>query len=216
MLSGAQAQMEDRCQCFYKDWIGDCQAEIELNGGWFTLTSDTMQCSRVEWFIDGKRQASIITEGTKKQEWLGQSASPEIGIQRCKVCTDSRYPQGTVEPDNTIKADLLGRWRIQRWVTDQGTETNSGYLEILSKVDKGRYQGEFYARQEKNGHWAKQRVEITVSGNRIYLRGSIRDCGGGKTPCWYADSFELGLTGKTMSGDGVDSRGEKTEIVFSR
>lgn len=78
-----------RCECEYDGWVGDCKARVELKGNWFKVISDTPQCSRVDWYIEGQPQVTIVTDGAEMEEWLGQSSTPKIAIQSCKICRDS-------------------------------------------------------------------------------------------------------------------------------
>ena len=81
-----------RCQCSYQDWQGDCRAKIEQTSTWFKVVSDTQQCSRVDWYINGEPQVTIVTDGADMVEWLGQSEpqSLNLTIQSCKICKDSQ------------------------------------------------------------------------------------------------------------------------------
>ena len=38
-----------RCQCNYDKWVGTCIATASRKGDWVRLTSNTQQCSRVDW-----------------------------------------------------------------------------------------------------------------------------------------------------------------------
>jgi hypothetical protein len=81
-------QAQARCQCSASDWEGDCRASIKLKKKNFIITSNTDQCSRIDWYIDGNPNVTIVTDGVEVEEWLGQSSSPNLAIQSCKICKD--------------------------------------------------------------------------------------------------------------------------------
>lgn len=89
LFLSSSVQSQTRCQCSYQDWQGDCRASIEQSGSWFKVISDTQQCSRVDWFINGEPNVTIVTDGADMVEWLGQSQSPSIAVQSCKICRDT-------------------------------------------------------------------------------------------------------------------------------
>jgi len=92
LFTALTAQSKTRCQCTYKDWVGDCKAKVEFKGNWFKVISDTQQCSRVDWYIGEDPQLTIVVDGAEMEEWLGQAKSPQLVIQSCKICKDSNYP----------------------------------------------------------------------------------------------------------------------------
>lgn len=77
-----------RCECEYDKWVGDCRASIKRSKNWVQITSNTQQCSRVDWYIDGQPQITIVTDGVESKELLNISDTAKIAIQSCKVCKD--------------------------------------------------------------------------------------------------------------------------------
>jgi hypothetical protein len=117
---------QTRCQCSYTDWVGDCAAKLVPNSKWIKVISNTAQCSRVDWYVDGNPQVTIVTDGVEVQEWLGKSATPVLVVQSCKICKDSQLsstsqaPQAGQGPQpdagQPITSAFVGTWT--------GTTTN--------------------------------------------------------------------------------------------
>jgi heat shock protein HslJ len=84
-----------RCECEYDKWVGDCRAAIKRVKNWVHITSNTQQCSRVDWYIDGQPHVTIVTDGVESEELLNISDASKIAIQSCKVCKDA---QASVRP----------------------------------------------------------------------------------------------------------------------
>lgn len=80
-----------RCECTYENWEGDCSANIKMKNNWITITSSTSQCSRVDWYSDGDPHVTIVTDGVENEEWLGQTKTPKLSIDSCKICRDNQY-----------------------------------------------------------------------------------------------------------------------------
>jgi hypothetical protein len=200
-----------RCQCTYENWVGDCQAKVELKGNWFKIISNTQQCSRVDWYIDGNPHVTIVTDGAEMEEWLGQSKSPQLSIGSCKVCKDSQYSSNTT-PKNSIENTLIGRWNIDYWVSGGGKENYEGYLEITRKTGGNKYVGELYAKNTNSGNWARQRMDITLSGATLYMRGTVLSA----RKNWNPDNITLDLIGNTLKGRNSDTEGDGGPMVFSK
>ena len=81
-----------RCQCDHRNWIEQCDASIELGSKLFEMRSNTNQCSRVDWRLDGNPHMTIVTDGVEIGSWFSQSSNPQAVIESCYVCTDSDYP----------------------------------------------------------------------------------------------------------------------------
>jgi hypothetical protein len=88
-INFANGQQLTRCQCSYKDGVGDCTAKVSKADRWITVTSNTAQCSRVDWYADGQPQVTVVTDGKETHEWLGQGQNPQLTLQSCKICKDA-------------------------------------------------------------------------------------------------------------------------------
>jgi len=99
-----------RCQCDYKNWIKQCDASIELGSKLFEMRSNTNQCSRVDWRLDGNPHMTIVTDGVEVDSWFSQSNNPQAVIESCNVCTDSDYPADSlVSASSTKYSKYYGR-----------------------------------------------------------------------------------------------------------
>jgi len=111
-----------RCQCEYDKWVGTCGATIMNENGFAKITSHTNQCSRVDWYIDGNPQMTIVTNGLSTEPLLNVKPGSKLVIQACNVCTDAMIPGGTgaassgamsgSKPSKIVtNSDLSGVWR---------------------------------------------------------------------------------------------------------
>jgi len=122
---GGAASSLSRCQCNYDKWVGTCVATIQKENNWARITSDTQQCSRVDWFIDGNPQMTVVTNGLETEPLLNVKPDSKLVVQSCNVCQDAMMP-GTKPPapDNgsqrqstrTKTPEFAGTWT--------GTERN--------------------------------------------------------------------------------------------
>jgi len=143
--SAAETSALTRCQCSSPDWIGGCSASVSQEGNWITITSDTTQCSRVDFYLDGEPQTIIVTDGKEAVEWLGQSRSPQLIVQSCKICKDAVRSAG------------------QSGETGSASEGQTN-PPIATSPFQGVWIGE-----DRNvyGYSHATRVEINVQGNQI-------------------------------------------------
>lgn len=84
---GVTAHAEWRCDC--TTIIASCSADVAVAEAWVEVTSDTPQCSRVDYFIDGQPFVSLIVDGQDREDWIARSESPEVLVQSCQVCRDN-------------------------------------------------------------------------------------------------------------------------------
>lgn len=82
------AASQTRCQCEYNNWVGDCQTQIKRSGDAVRITSNTQQCSRVDWNINGQPHVTIVTDGSETVDLFNISSDARIEIQSCKICRD--------------------------------------------------------------------------------------------------------------------------------
>jgi hypothetical protein len=112
LISYAQAQQ--RCDCSKK--TATCQAAIGLSEKTFTLTSDTPQCSRLEWVVDGQARATTVMDGKASESRPTQKAHPDFWLKGCYVCADTKFAAGgkTSSAESTsANATVLGKWCTQ-------------------------------------------------------------------------------------------------------
>lgn len=81
------AAAEWRCDC--TTIMDSCAAEVSLADEFVEVTTDTNQCARVDYFIDGRPFVAVVTDGRQRQDWISRSADPNVLIQSCQVCRDN-------------------------------------------------------------------------------------------------------------------------------
>jgi TonB family protein len=87
LLASGGAAAEWRCDC--TSIVGSCAASAVVRDSFVEVTSDVEQCARVDYFIDGIPFVALVVDGTERQDWIAQNASPSVIIQSCQVCRDN-------------------------------------------------------------------------------------------------------------------------------
>ncbi|KKJ75175.1 hypothetical protein WH95_19850 [Kiloniella litopenaei] len=217
----AVAQSSTRCQCDYNNWVGNCQASIELDNNWFKITTNTQQCSRVDWYADSNPKVTIVTGGLETEEWLGRSKRPELTLQSCKICRDTNLlPRNPENPPSTNHLDIsaadariMGTWSCNQQVKFKGQTVNCKTTKnINKKVGTNRYLSSFsgYCQRKLNpGYHLADGVsmvfdnngveEILISGDTITERGLS---GGDNSNVKDEGTKVMNISGRTISGTG--------------
>jgi len=87
LLAAAQhADAQLRCDC--RRIVGACAAEVELRGGLVEVTTDRLECSRVDYLIDGQPFVALVVDGASRQGVTAPTASPVVTVESCRVCAD--------------------------------------------------------------------------------------------------------------------------------
>ncbi len=110
---------EWRCDC--TQVVGSCRASVVVEGSGVGVASDSQQCSRVDYFIDGRPFVTVTVDGKGNEAWVSGSQDPKILVQSCQVCADSTHSTGVV-PQAT-PATLLG--------SDRETKLDVTYLPVV-------------------------------------------------------------------------------------
>lgn len=85
-----------RCDC--TTIVDSCAAEVSLADEFIEVTTDTNQCARVDYFVDGRPFVAVVTEGRERQDFIPRSDS-NVLVQSCQVCRDNAgTPSGAAEP----------------------------------------------------------------------------------------------------------------------
>jgi TonB family protein len=84
---GMSAQAEWRCDC--TTIIDMCSATVTVENNAVSIESDHLQCSRVDYLIDGLPFVALVVEGRERQNWLSRSEDPRVLMQSCQVCLDN-------------------------------------------------------------------------------------------------------------------------------
>ncbi len=96
----ATAHAQLRCDC--TSVVDTCSANVEVKGSWIEIKSDSQQCSRVDYFVDGLPFVSVVVNGEDRQNWIPRTASPKVLVQSCQVCRDAG--SGSSAPSQTAAA----------------------------------------------------------------------------------------------------------------
>ncbi|MBN1239039.1 MAG: energy transducer TonB [Gammaproteobacteria bacterium] len=100
----APAFAQFRCDC--TSVVDTCTASVDVRGSWVEVTTDTQQCARVDYFVDGQPFVSLAVEGEDRQPWVPGAAAPRVLIQSCAVCRDTAQDGGaTARPGPGQRAD---------------------------------------------------------------------------------------------------------------
>ncbi len=81
------AGAEWRCDC--TTILDSCAAEVSLADEFVEVATDTEQCARVDYFIDGRPFVAVVTEGRQRQDWIVSASEPDVLVQSCQVCRDN-------------------------------------------------------------------------------------------------------------------------------
>ena len=94
MLAGfsAPALAQFRCDC--TSVVDTCTANVDVRGSWVEVTTDTQQCARVDYFVEGQPFVSLVVDGEDRQPWTPGAASPRVLIESCAVCRDTSADGG--------------------------------------------------------------------------------------------------------------------------
>jgi hypothetical protein len=131
------AQAQARCDCAVK--VASCQATITFEKQSFTMTSNTSQCSRLDWVLDAEPKIAVMTEGKASEPRPTQKAHPDFWLKSCYVCADTKFPggkQASTADDLPTENTLLGEWCSQDQKGKAShTITRDG---VVTKLDFGR------------------------------------------------------------------------------
>jgi len=77
-----------RCNCARVQ--SACNATVSLDNRSIEITSNSQECSRVDYLIEGQPFVALLVGGNEQAKWPGQPLSaPNILVERCLVCWDS-------------------------------------------------------------------------------------------------------------------------------
>ena len=101
------------CDCNKK--LGSCTPGAQMAGNSILITSNTEQCSQIEYEVDGIVQiARTITGGSELVRWYGVNKNPTVAARSCVICASSESGGDLVgefsEPGNPTALDVSGAW----------------------------------------------------------------------------------------------------------
>ena len=156
LIFGGDALAQSRCDC--TNIVGSCAAEVSVQESFIEVTSNTEQCARVDYFVDGMPFVALIVDGAERQDWIAQSEAPDVIVQSCQICLDNPvesdpllfapglYSDGEatllievapVFPPSAVSAGIEGFVEIRFTVSPNGTVSDP---EILSAEPEGVFE----------------------------------------------------------------------------
>ena len=67
-----------------------------MEGSGILVKSNSKQCSRVDYFVEGQPFVTVAVDGEAKEAWLPRTDESEVLIQSCQVCQDHLENPGAV------------------------------------------------------------------------------------------------------------------------
>lgn len=101
-----------RCDC--SQTTANCNATVKLEGNGITVRSDSKECSRVDYIVEGQPFVTVAVDGVGTEAWLPQTSAPQIVVRGCSVCRDNLMsgaaepPADRAEPEKAKSADSGG------------------------------------------------------------------------------------------------------------
>lgn len=76
-----------RCNCSRVQ--SACNATVSIENRLMEIKSNSQECSRVDYLIEGQPFVALLVGGSEQAKWPGQPLSePNILVERCLVCWD--------------------------------------------------------------------------------------------------------------------------------
>ena len=91
-FAGMSAHAEWRCDC--STIVDACSANVTIEDQGVSIESDHLQCSRVDYLIDGQPFVALVVGGNEQQSWLSRTDNPRVLMQSCQVCRDNAPSSG--------------------------------------------------------------------------------------------------------------------------
>jgi len=89
MLGAGPASVHAQWRCDCTTVVDSCSAQVTAHQNWIDVTTDSQQCARVDYFVDGLPFVTTVVEGQHRLDWMTPRANPNILIQSCQVCADN-------------------------------------------------------------------------------------------------------------------------------
>lgn len=113
LSSTAQTAPLTRCNC-EKAMQAKCEAGVERVEGWAKLISDTPQCSRVAWMVNGDERNTVVKDGaTIEKLGVQDFDAAQLQVLSCTVCEDAKYilrNPSTPQTGTEQGSPFDGRW----------------------------------------------------------------------------------------------------------
>lgn len=131
MIAGAPLSASAQWRCDCTTIVGSCSAEVTPQASWIDVTTDNLQCARVDYFVDGLPFVTTVVEGQSRIDWMSPRENPDVRVQSCQVCADNAEA-GSIEPATTEEEgplEPLLRWDAEYPAEAQVSGTE-GYVVI--------------------------------------------------------------------------------------
>jgi TonB family protein len=104
LVFGGNALAQSRCDC--TRIVGNCQAQAAVSGSFIDVTSNTAQCSRVDYVVDGTPFVTLVLDGAARADRPGGAGGPSsVIVQTCQICFDNSAAAASEEFGAGLVAD---------------------------------------------------------------------------------------------------------------
>ena len=131
-----------RCECEYDDWVGDCRATVTIEGSSVSVRSSVKQCSRVDWYLNGNAQLTIVTGGLETEEILGDPGTNRINVSSCKICKDARNADDDQRAEESANRQTPACKKMMELMLAGGADAMKAWIEAMSTAELERTQRE--------------------------------------------------------------------------
>jgi TonB family protein len=88
-LLGVQSHALAQWRCDCTTVTATCSATVTLETNAIEVATNTAQCARVDYLVDGLPFVSVVVDGQAREDWITRSADPQVIVQGCQVCRDN-------------------------------------------------------------------------------------------------------------------------------
>lgn len=112
LLAGTPVSAWAQWRCDCTTIVGSCSAQVTPQASWIDVTTDNLQCARVDYFVDGLPFVTTVVEGQSRIDWMSPRDNPDVLVRSCQICADNAGT-GSAEPaiaDDEGPLEPLLRW----------------------------------------------------------------------------------------------------------
>ena len=134
IVAPLSASAQWRCDC--TSIVGSCTAEVSAQATWIDITTDSPQCARVDYFVDGLPFVTTVVEGQSRLDWMSPRANPDILIQSCQICADNAARESAAPAAAAAAAEQEGPLEpLIRWDAEYPADAQIGGTEGYATVE---------------------------------------------------------------------------------
>ena len=185
---------QQSCEC--TTVIGSCEASATMREGFIEVTSDSAECSRVDYLVNGIPLVAMVTGGEERQEWGTGLEASSIEVRSCQVCESAAaaaepsfggsglYTDGEVTslievtpvyPPQALAAGIEGFVEIRLEVDLSGMVSSPQIVaaepeDIFDQAALDAVRRWRYTRPRGNPQTITERIEFTLEGGVLSLR----------------------------------------------